>query len=326
MPELRDLLHQAAPVPERAADVEAVRRRAEVLRRHRRILHVAGGCVAALLIGGLTAQLVLDGSDDGEVHSVDRPPAEVQPEPAPITPAPTTADTLDPEEGATADRDSSSGQAAPRGAATDGGAPRGSGRSAPWSVQILTDPEGDVEASGPPVQSLDPDSSLDLLGLDMSSDGTTLTFVQQLAGPPDRPPEGADGRIHRITFRVRGHNPTQVFVQTLRKDLDVSVSVLMPGNRPGGGGHPGQCDVCRIEFDGDGHRVVFRIPIEYMNDVMVPRDAGRIERGAELTWWSTDTGSNRTTRDYVEERESPHYYSAGTADTAQRGDFVWKIP
>ncbi len=305
MPDVRRTLREIAPSSTDVVDVDAIRARSQVLTRRRNAGRVAGGVAIALLAIGVPLRTgLLDGERDDAVRAVDG--------------AEQTSTTT-----STTSTSVASSTTTATIAPTTSVAPSASDETPPastTSTRILTDVRGDVEPGGFRGQEAPADPSLDILALDLELDDEAMTFIHQLDGSPAGPPKGADGRMHATYFQVPGHDVVHVSVQTLRRDLDITIGVSKPGFNANVGQ---QCRTCVV--DRTGNRFVVRVSLDELNDVMRRGDAGQIAPGTELTNWHITSGRNWTSRNEVDERESPHYYAASQADDIFNADYVYRV-
>jgi hypothetical protein len=307
MSDLHADLLEAAGSTTSSADVERIRQRGGQLRRRQVTARAAGACAvvaAVLLFVGMEL------GDDDRSTVITNTPNSVPQATTPEFPAPSTV---------TPGRGSASSTDAPAsGSSTESaGAAARTGRQ-----RIFEDPLGDANET----PSAEPDASLDLLALDVAYDGEAVTFVHVVDGEPTtEPPSGATGRHHDTYFRIPGHNLVQMRVETMKRDVVVTVFVVEPGDRFGK--NPRQrCTSCEVAFDARAHEVRVRMPVTFLNDVMGHSGGGQIRRGVEVGGWEAYTAKTIGTRTYYEERESPHFYSATPMDSMRRYDVSWKVP
>ena len=304
MADVRETLREIAPPSTGTVDVDAIRARSRVLTRRRRAVQGAAGIAVAALAVGLPLRALVDDGPDDAVRAVDGPEQSATTTTTSVQAPSTTATT----------------PAAPP--TTAPAQPGGVEPASPGRTRILTDVRGDVTTGGFGGQTAPADPSLDILALDLELDDESMTLLHQLDGSPSRPPEGADGRIHTTNFQVPGHDRVQVFVQTLRRDVEITIGVIKPGFMGSAGAQ--RCRTCILDLSGN--RFSLRIPLDVLNDVMREGGAGQIESGTELTNWHITSGRNWTTRNEVDERESPHYYAADQADDIFNADYTYRVP
>lgn len=328
MSDLRQDLAQAGAHAPAEPDLDRIRRRGRQLRRRRRLAQA--GALSSVI--ALATLLAVQGDPSAERSTIVADDPTV-PTPSPTdegdvikgndTPRPTTAPVPVPDE-----VDESSNANSPDSAPTTSPSPTPMPGPEPAPLvaadrqRILTDPARDTE-SGPTIE---PDPSLDLLALDVAYDGEDLTFIHVVEGQPTSdPPPGGTGRWHDTYFRIRGHNLVHVRAETMERDLVVVIGVIVPGARVGE--HPAQrCTECTITFDGQAREVQIKIPVRFLNDVLARSDGGAIQRGEEVGGWEAHTAKTHTTRTHYEERESPHYFSETSMDSARRYDVFWTVP